>query len=533
MEQMKMFNENAPEKKLKNKLHHQVTFKEYQQDQLMLPTYLSDLIPANHSARVINNVIERMDSTSLISKYEGGGASNFHPKMMLKVLVYAYSEKVFSSRKIAKALKENIYFMWIAGGNQPDHRTLNRFRSTFLQGTIDQVFAEVLELLFNEGYITFANYFMDGTKIEANANRYTFVWGKSVEKNRQKLREKVQTLLQEIDALNQAEDKSYGDAPLDGTGAPIDSEKLEAVVHALDERLSNDPTNKTLKKTVKTLQSDCLPRLKKYEEHQEKLGGRNNYCKTDVDATFMRMKEDHMKNGQLKPGYNVQIGTEDQFIVGFSIHQNAVDTSCMKDHLEHVKEVAGRLSENVVADAGYGSEENYEYIEENKLGNYVKYNMFHPEQKRRFKKKFRYENFTRDTENDVFICPAQQRLTFRYQYEEKSKRGHTATIRVYEGEDCCSCPFHDECTKAKGNRQIRFNPRLEELKSKARANLTSEVGLRLRSKRAVEVESVFGQIKSNWGFRRFMLRGLEKVHVEWGLLSLAHNMVKMATVLGK
>jgi transposase len=533
MEQINLFNEAPSEAKAKKKLHNKVTFKEYQQEQMMLPTYLSDIIPQNHVVRVVNDAIERMDIAPLLSKYEGGGTSSFHPKMMLKVLVYAYIEKIFSSRKIAKALKENINFMWISGGNWPDHRTLNRFRSTTLKGAIDQVFSGVLELLLDQGYIKFENYFMDGTKIEANANKYTFVWGKSVEKNRKKLQEKVKGLLEQIDELNDKEDQVYGNDAVDGIGKePISPDKLAEMIQALDEKLVSKPADKQIKKAVKTLKDDCLPRMKKYEEHEKNLNGRNNYCKTDIDATFMRMKEDHMKNGQLKPGYNVQIGTEGQFILGYSIHQSSTDTVCMEDHLNHVAEMAGKLPETIIADAGYGSEENYEYLEGKRLNNYVKYNMFHPEQKRSFKKqKFRYENFQFDSEKDEFICPANQRLTYRYTYHARSKRGYQSTIRVYEAEHCNECPFHEQCTKSKENRKIRFNPRLEELKVRAKINLTSEKGLKLRSLRAVEVESVFGRIKSNWGFRRFLLRGLEKVNIEWGLLSIAHNMAKMAVTI--
>ena len=376
---------------------------------------------------------------------------------------------------------------------------------------------------------------MDGTKIEANANKYTFVWGKSVEKNRKKLQEKVKDLLEQINELNDKEDQVYGDEALDGTEKEaISPDKLEDVIKALDEKLALNPTDKQLKKTVKTLKDDCLTRMKKYEEHEKNLNGRNNYCETDIDATFMRMKEDHMKNGQLKPGYNVQIGTEGQFILGYSIHQSSTDTVCMGDHLNRVEAMAGRLPETVIADAGYGSEENYEYLEGKELNNYVKYNMFHPEQKRSFKKqKFRYENFQYDTEKDEFICSADKRLTYRYDYRERSKRGYQSTVRVYDSEDCNGCLFHDQCTKSKGNRKIRFNPRLGEVKRKAKVNLTSEKGLKLRALRAIEVGSVFGRIKNNWGFRLFLLRGLEKVNIEWGLLSIAHNMAKMAFTLPK
>jgi transposase len=512
-------------------MNKKIVFKHYNMDQLKLPIDVEVMIPENHLVKVVNAAIEKMDINPLLEKYKGGGTSSYHPKMLLKVLVYAYCQRTYSSRQIAKGLRENIHFMWLSGNNQPDFRTINRFRSSVMKDIIDEIFSAVIKLLVEAGHVKLEKYFLDGTKIEANANKYSFVWKKSTEKNKARLEDKIKELIKHINEVNEEENREYGDKDLEELGEdnPIDSGKLDEFVKELDEKLSKNPKDKKTKKAARIIKKDYLPRLKKYEEQQEILGERNSYSKTDKDAIFMRMKEDHMKNGQLKPGYNVQMGTEEQFIVGFSLHQNAGDTTCMIPHLKGLEENIGRLPENIVADAGYGSEENYEYLEKNELGNYVKYNMFHYEQKQKFKGQiFKVENLPYDEEKDEFSCPNGKKLRYTKTEPYKTANGYITEHRRYECEDCRTCPFKGKCTKAKGNREIKVSFRLNELKQKARENLCSEKGIKLRKKRCVEVESVFGQIKNNRWFRRFLLRGIEKVKTEWGLLCMAHNMKKLA-----
>lgn len=513
-------------------MNNKITFKNYNMDQLKLPMDLEIIIPETHLVKIVNSAIEKMNINPLLEKYKGGGTSAYHPKMMLKVLVYAYSQRVYSSRQISKGLRENIHFMWISGNNQPDFRTINRFRSSVMKDVIDDLFAFVLELLIKEGYVKLENYFLDGTKIEANANKYSFVWAKSTKKNKIKLQDKIKELIKEIDRVNEEENIDYGDKDLEelGENNPIDAKKLDELVKKLDEKLSKNPKDKDIKKAVKLINKDYLPRLKKYEEQEDILKERNSYSKTDNDATFMRMKEDHMKNGQLKPGYNIQTGTEGQFIVGFSVHQKTTDTSFLIPHLKQLEEQLGRLPENIVADAGYGSEENYAYLETKDLEYYVKYNMFHLEQKEKFKKQiFKVENFPYDEKKDEFSCPNDKKLKYKDTTGYTTANGYKTERRHYECEDCKGCSLKEKCTKAKGNREIQVSFRLKELKQKAKENLNSEKGVELRKKRCIEVEAVFGHIKSNRGFRRFMLRGIKKVKTEWGLLSIAHNMKKLYT----
>jgi transposase len=533
------------------------TFKPYTQAQpSLIPPSWDELIPANHQVRVVNRAVEQIDLEPLLRKYKGGGTSSYHPRMMLKVLVYAYTQRIYSSRQIAKALRENVNFMWLSGGNRPDFRTINAFRGEKMKGVIEAVFTSVLELLVEEGYVKLENYFVDGSKVEANANRHKVVWAKSRAKYQQRLREKVKELLKEIEAVNEAENEAYGDKDLEelGGGGEIDAEKLEQKIAELNQRLKEKPEDKKLAKAVKVMEKDYLPRQKRYEEQERKLAGRSSYSKTDEDATFFRMKEDRGAEKPLpKPAYNVQNGTEGQFVVGFSLHQRAGDTACLIPHLEGVKAnlsaIARRkpeilpqqedhqprlLPQNISADAGYGSEENYAYFEAHHLSNYVKYNTFHREQQKHRKAElirkaiFRSENFPYDAETDTFICPANQRLTYRGTSRERTENGYRTELRHYQASTCNTCPLKPECTRAKDNRQMRVSFRLRRYREQAKNNLLSEQGKILRIQRNVEVESVFGQIKHNMRFRRFHLRGLEKVKTEWGLVCIAHNMRKLA-----
>ena len=498
---------------------------------MLLPPDLESLIPEGHLVRVVNDLVDDLDLGVLLAQYKGGGTSAYHPKMLLKVLVYAYSQRTFSSRQIAKALRENVNYMWLSGMSRPDHRTINRFRGVIMPKVIEAVFYGVLEQLLVEGYVDLESYFVDGTKIEANANRYSFVWRKSTEKYQAKLQEKVRRLLDEIDEIEATEEERYGDADLPevGEGKEIDSQKLKEAAKKINEALKKD-TKKKLKRAKRALEKDFIPRQEKYERYQATFQGRNSFSKTDPDATFMRMKEDHMRNGQLKPGYNIQTGTQHQFVVGFSIHQRPGDSPCLKPHLEGLRDWLGEYPETLIGDAGYGSEENYAYLKERGIPAFVKYNSFHYEQKRRYKKAkpYRAENFVYDPDKDQYRCPEGKTLAYQGTREYTTQNGYRASRRVYQCRACQGCPARKVCTKSQVGRQIHYGVDLEAMKKRARERLLSPRGLEMRSLRPIEVEAVFGRLKQNWGFRRFLLRGLNKVKTEWGLLCLAHNMAKVA-----
>jgi len=511
-------------------------FKPYEPKQIQLiPPTVDELIPADHLARVINATIDGMELESLFSTYEGGGASSYNPVMLLKVLVYAYTQKVYSSRRIAKAIRENVVYMWLAGGNSPDFRTINNFRSCHLKACIQDVFSETVGMLVEEGYIGLKTYYVDGTKIEANANKYSFVWKRATDKFKARLEAQIREILDDVDKAVAEENEEYGDRDLEelGGNGPISSEKLKAVIGRINKKLASRAEAATeLKKKLCTLETKELPRLAKYERQLEIVEDRKSYSKTDHDATFMGMKEDPMRNHQLKAAYNVQMGTEDQFIVGFSIHQKSTDTTCLIPHLKALKRSLGKLPPTIVADAGYGSEENYAFLEKKRIRAFVKYPMFRKEGERSFKKQlYRKENMPYEKEYDRYCCPEGRYLTFQEVRSVVHEHGHRSELRIYQGQGCGKCAQREACCSGEKNRSIQVNTNLDRLRARAKARLESPEGLRLRSKRPVDVESVWGQIKQNRQFRRFMLRGLPKVQAEWGLVALAHNMIKKQAAL--
>jgi len=490
----------------------------------LFPINIFDKIPENHPVRLVNSVVDALDISDIVKLYKGGGCSAYHPRMMIKVLFYSYLSNVYSCRKIARALTENIHFMYISGNSTPDFRTVNDFRGKILKEKIKDLFAEVVKMLAGLGYVSLEVQYIDGTKIEARSNRYSFVWRGSVEKNKEKLETKIGAVLSDIESSIQSDNQELNEEELP---KKINSEELKEKLSELNKKLK-EPTKKQAGELQK-LQGEYLPKLLKYEKDMEILGDRNSYSKTDPDATFMRMKEDHMKNGQPKPAYNPQISTENQFIIHASVHQKPSDTNTLEPHLDSFEKAYGKQSREVVADAGYGSEENYEMLEGKGIAAYVKYNYFHAEQKKKAKNNpFLVQNLFYNGEQDFFVCPMGQRMENVGAGKRISGNGYESQVSYYQAARCEGCPLRGMCHKAEGNRRIEANHRLNRLKEKARNLLSSTEGLRHRRKRPAEVEAVFGQLKSNNKFKRFTFKGLEKVEMEFLLMALGHNFRKLA-----
>jgi transposase len=273
---------------------------------MLFPPNLEDLIIENHPVKVINQVIDQINLDPLLKKYKGGGTSSFHPRMMLKVIVYAYLNNVYSSRKIESAVRENIHFMWLAGMNRPDHNTINRFRSERLKEVLKQLFAQVVIMLNNEGFLDIKDIYTDGTKIEANANRYTFVWGKAIQTSKERIGKQLQDIWDYTQQV--AKEELLDREPI--SFEQIDSKKVAEAIEQINEVLQDKPIDKKVKQKLNYAKRNWPEKLEQYEQAEQILNKeRNSYSKTDKDATFMRMKEDYMQNGQLKPGYNVQVSS--------------------------------------------------------------------------------------------------------------------------------------------------------------------------------------------------------------------------------
>jgi len=506
-------------------------FKDYNQNQtILLPYSFDDLIPEKHPVRVIDQVVDSLNIQPLLKAYSKEGNSGYHPKMLLKVMLYGYMTNIYSSRKIELALRENINFMWLSSMTIVDHNTINRFRSDKLKDSFKEIFKQVVLMLANEGLITLKNIYTDGTKIEAQAGRYTFVWGNSIKTNKAKML----TQLEELWKYAQSIDNDDEPNPEPTEFKEISKEVIQKTVAKIDAKLSgNDKASSKAKAKLRYIKNNFVANLEKYEQKEAILGERTSYSKTDTEATFMRMKEDHMQNGQLKPAYNAQISTENQIIVNYTLHQNPTDTKTLKPHLENYQQTYGEQTfnelETITADAGYGSEENYDALEDKGITAYVKYNTFEKEQDKNYQKKhktFSKENLYYNQEEDYYVCPMGQKMYKTHQSQKITEAGYKQNLSHYQAQNCQGCPLRSQCFKAKGNRSIERNHNLERHKQKTRELLLSETGIQKRKQRSADVEPVFAHLKHNNGFRRFSLKGIKKVELEFGLMAIAHNLRK-------
>lgn len=512
-------------------------FRSYDPDQtLLFPQRIDRDIPKDDPVRILKSVIESLDLSGFKKLYHERGRSPYHPKMMLMVILYSYMNNVYSCRKIEKLLYRDIYYIWLSGYQKPDFATINRFRNR-VKNEIGHIFTLLVLILVEKGFVTLEVEYLDGTKIESKANKYTFVWRKSVERNREKLLEKIRVLLQQINE-QMAQDKAADVDTLELT-----PQTLCEISKEFKEALGSEPEAKT--KEEKAAQRGKNKMFKELERHGEKLAeynsrleqmeGRNSISKTDPSATFMRMKEDAMCNGQTKPGYNLQISSENQFITDFALFPNPTDTLTFIPFLGSFPGRYGRFPKRVVADSGYGSEENYRFMDEAGIEGFVKYNRFHLEHRPRYKPDtFHPDSLYYNEEGDYYICPMGQRMSRAGTVQTQTEGGYISQSACYRAIRCKGCPLRCLCYKAKANqRTIRVNHRLNAYKRKACELLTSEEGIKERGRRCIEPEAVFGQMKSNMAYRRFRHMGKDKVVMDFTFFAIAFNIKKLCSMMRK
>ena len=510
-------------------------FRSYDPDQtLLFPQRIDRDIPKDDPVRILKSVIESLDLSGFKKLYHERGRSPYHPKMMLMVILYSYMNNVYSCRKIEKLLYRDIYYIWLSGYQKPDFATINRFRNR-VKNEIGHIFTLLVLILVEKGFVTLEVEYLDGTKIESKANKYTFVWRKSVERNREKLFEKIRVLLQQINE-QMAQDKAADVDTLELT-----PQTLCEISKEFKEALGSAPEAKT--KEEKAAQRGKNKMFKELERHGEKLAeynsrleqmeGRNSISKTDPSATFMRMKEEAMCNGQTKPGYNLQISSENQFITDFALFPNPTDTLTFIPFLGSFPGRYGRFPKRVVADSGYGSEENYRFMDEAGIEGFVKYNRFHLEHRPRYKPDtFHPDSLYYNEEGDYYICPMGQRMSRTGTVQTRTEGGYISQSACYRAIRCKGCPLRCLCYKAKTNqRTIRVNHRLNAYKRKACELLTSEEGIKERGRRCIEPEAVFGQMKSNMAYRRFRHMGKDKVVMDFTFFAIAFNIKKLCSMM--
>lgn len=516
---IKEFSANFPKPK--------VVFKQYNQNQqFLLPKNIDDFISPGHIARLVSTIIDKMDIQFIIDTYQGGGTSSYDPRMMLKSWILAFINRIYSCRLLAKNLRENLSFIWISGNQTPDFHTLNNFRLR-LKDDIKKIFKQIVLYGIEAGIIEGKDVFVDHTKAEANANKHKVVWRKQVERQSVKIDAELDKLFKFIDKINEDEEKIFESKDLpEQERNGFNEEKVQEVIAKVNKsvkegKITKEEGREQRKKVQRTKQ--LLERKQSYKLKKEILNGRNSFSKTDPDAVAMMMKD----KVTIRPGYNEGIAVENGFVLNYVIDDNCADNVSFIPLMDGVVENIEKIPENTNSDGAYGNEENHSYLEEKKIGNFLKFNQYHKEKSQAWReKKIRFADFLYDEEKYEFTCPNNKTLSFLEEQERETKTGYKQKFNVYRPPEgsCEKCPLREKCTKAKTTRTLQVSWNAERLKDIARDNLNSDKGKELRKRRGNEVESVFGDQKLNKLKRRYHLRGLPKVKIEAGLYYVAHNM---------
>ena len=504
--------------------------------QIKLPFDIEISIPSDDPVRLLSAFVEGMDLSDLYATYDRIRNNQASPRQMLKIMIYAAMNRIYSSRDIESACRRDINFMFLLdGAPAPDHSTIARFISLHLSQCSRQIMSEVGTILLDLGEISGENIFIDGTKIESVANKYSFVWKKAVSKNMIRLGEKISAFCAECEELygmkvvyeEQITQQTL--KRLRKTLYKLKKEEGIEFVHGIGKR------KHTLQRSIETLEG-YIAKIKEYKEKIRTCGKRNSYAKTDTDATFMRMKEDAMLNGQLKPAYNLQHGVDSEYVTWLGIYQSPTDTLTLIPFLKDMERYILFKYKNIVADAGYESEENYVFLERNGQIGYIKPQNYELSKTRNFKNDIsRRENMDYDPESNTYVCRNGKKLSAVSTRIEKTATGYERKVTIYECENCRNCPYKKDCIKGNNcktafkdrNKKLTVSRKLEEKRAECLERITGAFGTQLRMNRSIQAEGSFANVKEDMNFRRYLYRGKENVLAQSTLLAIGFDINKL------
>ena len=504
--------------------------------QIKLPLDLEISIPSDDPVRLVSAFVEEMDLSELYKTYGRIRKNQATPRQMLKLVIYAAMNRIYSSRDIRKACKRDINFMYLLEGMPaPDHATIARFISLHFSACAKVLLAQMSDLLYLLGEISGKTIFIDGIKIESAANKYTFVWKRAITKNQARLYTKLTSFVAECEEL-------YGIRTVYHDQISIHTLKRlkkqlcrvkvqEGIVfvHGIGHRKTQ------LQKSLEQL-DQYLEKLKEYTKKLYTLGDRNSYSKTDPDATFMRMKEDAMLNGQLKPAYNIQHGVDSEYITWIDISPRPTDTCTLIPFLKDMESHLGFKYSEIVADAGYESEENYLFIEGNGQTAYIKPQNYEISKTRKYKKDIsRRENMEYHADRDSYIWRNGRELTVTNERRSKTASGYVSVKTYYRSPDCTGCPYKTECIKGnncktpmeKRNKVLMVSKTMSQKRAEDLERITSEYGTMLRMNRSIQAEGSFADVNEDMNFRRYLYRGKANALAESILLAMGRNINKL------
>ncbi len=501
--------------------------------QMKFPVDLEKIIEISDPIYTFNEIMNEVDLRRyLVVKGSKVGRPRLDSIKLLKIILFAFMEFGYVSlRRIEELCKTDIRFIWLLDGMEaPSFMTIANFINEFLVDSIENIFNEINSYIFKTENVDLNHTYIDGTKLEANANKYSWVWKKSCITNRNKVFLRITQLIEEINN----NDLIYLNVEI-GTRQEYSVEYVEYILNEYVKLIRIDTSafvygsgkrKTTVQKHYEKL-SEYLDRLKQYSRHIKTCGdNRNSYSKTDPDATFMRNKRDYMGNDQLLPAYNVQVGICDEYIAVMDVQQFTSDMDCFIPLMEKFNKTYGFYPKYPVADAGYGSYNNYLFCHQKGMGKYMKFTMFNKEttDEKYHEDIFRAVNFKRD-ENGNLICPNNKKFHYLYSRPVKGNK-FGRTEELYQCEDCNGCPYREKCHKSENNRIIRLNEELTSFHQEVIDNLECVHGALLRMNRSIQAEGTYGTIKWNREYTRVRRRGLKQVIFEFSAICLGFNLHK-------
>jgi len=502
--------------------------------QLKMPVDMERIIEISDPVYTFNEVMDHMDLNQYIAEVKGcnTGRPKYDQIKLLKVILFAFMEFGYCSvRMIRKLCTTDIRFLWLLDETPaPSHMTISNFINHCLKQNIENIFLDMNRYIFAEEGVDLEHVYLDGTKLEANAHNYSWVWKKGSIHSRNNVFSKLNVLLTEINEtvlasyrikfeLRQEYAIEYVEYILESY-LEVTGLRREEFLHGKGKRKSRE--QKQYEKV-----EECLKKLKKYSEQIRICGDkRSSYSKTDHDATFFRMKKDHMGNDQLLPGYNLQLAVCDEYIAHYGVFPFASDMDCFQPMMDGFARLYGHYPRYPLADAGYGSYNNYLFCEERGMEKYMKFTMYEKESKdRKYRNNpYRANNFDIDREGHM-VCPNGKRFYFLRTEPVKGNQ-YGRTQEYYQCENCEGCSHREQCHKSVENRIVRINEELTQFHEEVLENLNSVHGALLRMNRSIQSEGAFGGIKWNRGYKRLRRRGIENVILEVGLISCGFNLHK-------
>ena len=500
--------------------------------QAVLPILIQDYLDICDPVLTFDRFMEEIDLEKYLKSIPKHytGRFRYDPVSMLKTVLFGFMTKGYISlRELEDQCKVNLRFMYLMEHATPSYRTFGYFINEILGDSIEEIFRDINKKIFETEHVDLQHLYIDGSKFEANANKYSWVWKKATEKSRYRLYDKITLLFQEIN-----EELAYS-----GTKLNINTEYAPEYIREAAEKYAEMWQLEESKFAHgrghhKSTQQRHYEKLTEYaeklEEYIEKIQicgeERNSYSKTDHSATFMRIKTDYMGNDQLLPAYNVQIGVADEYIAVVDVNQYRSDMDCFVPLMNKFHAIYGFYPKYPVADAGYGSYNNYIFCEQNGMEKYMKFTMFKKEttDQKYHDDPFRAVNFPIG-EDGVMRCPNGKAFHLQYRQPVKGNQ-YGRKEEVYQCEDCSGCPYAEKCKKTDKKRTVRINHELTAMHKEVIENLESIHGALLRMNRSIQAEGTFGVMKNDRWYKRIVRRGIKSVRLEVFLVSIGQNLYK-------